>query len=463
MGKVFYRRFEVSGVENVPAEGPLILCGNHVNALVDAVVIQGASPRPIHPIARSGLFRNPVLRPILAFIQAVPIYRRPKDPEAQAAGDNEASFRRCFEYLGEGRVILIFPEGQSHSDPSLRPLKTGAARLALGHRERTGESATVLPVGLTFTAKGRFRGSVLVQFGEPVPFEPVEDEEKEEAVRRYTDAIDRGLKRVTLNVDSWEDLALLRSMQQFFALRRRRDQRTTLARRFRSFQRLIDAHRALRSAWPDRVEGLRLRLQKFHQLCSRYGVRDYQLGLRYTPGVVARFVVRTLLFVLLVVPPALCGLLGSALPYLATRAASRRFARGRDQYDTAGMMFGLLFFGLFWGAQTAFVAWRWGAWPAAALYGLSLPLTAAVALKVGYERHRIREEIRVFLLFMRRRELQGYLRERRADLEAELARMARLAKEAKGRMAAGMARTQIQGRGGQGEAAPGQSWSRRRR
>lgn len=431
----FYGRLEVDGLERLPARGPVILCANHVNALADAVVAQAAVPRPIHPIARSGLFRNPVLRPILHMIQAVPVARR--HPGRDARSDNERAFARCFEYLDEGRVLLIFPEGQSHSDPSLRPLKTGAARLALGHLEATGEAPTVLPLGLTFTQKGRFRAHVLVQVGTPVPVvDPEEIEapaEPDDPARRLTDRILRGLEDVTLNVDSWEDLALLKLMQQFFALRAGPRERLSLARRFRSFRRLIEAHRALRATWPERVEELRSKLRRFQELCERYGVRDYQLETRYTPWIVARFLLRTLTFVVLVLPPALWGLLHSALPYLATRWTSARAARGRDQYDSAGMLFGLFFFSLFWGLQVAAVAWRWGTLPAG-LYAASLPLTALVALKVTNERRRIQEEIRVFLLFIRRRELRTFLRAKRQELEVELAHMARLARRAKERL-----------------------------
>ncbi|MDH3900491.1 MAG: 1-acyl-sn-glycerol-3-phosphate acyltransferase, partial [Gammaproteobacteria bacterium] len=82
--RVFYRRFEVSGQASIPADTGLILCANHVNALVDAVVMQAASDRLVRPLARSGLFSNPVLRPLLRLIGAVPVYRR-QDPGSDTA------------------------------------------------------------------------------------------------------------------------------------------------------------------------------------------------------------------------------------------------------------------------------------------------------------------------------------------------------------------------------------------
>ena len=431
MAAIFYRRREFAGLENLPASGPVVLCANHVNALVDGVVVQASCPRPIHPLARSGLFRNPLLRPLLKGIQAIPIYRRrPGQDKASAA--NEDSFRRCYEYLGEGRVILIFPEGQSHSDPMLRPLKTGAARMALGLHELRGVLPSVVPVGLTFPDKGRFRGELLVQYGLPVPLAVQPGEAPEETIRRFTSAIEEGLASVTLNVDSWEDLELMRLLQRFFLLRdsRREDAppSKSLSARFRSLHQLAETHRWLRLRHPDPVRLLREKLRRFERLCRRYGVRDYHLQLRYDPRLVTRFVVRSQAFVLFVFPLALWGVANSALPYLATRAMTRATARGRDQYDSAGMIFGLLFFLAFWGAQTLAVWWRWGL-PGAFAYGLSLPVTGAVALLVGKERKRILDEVRIFVLFLRKRGLREYLKVRRQELEVEVASLARLARQ----------------------------------
>lgn len=439
--RIFYRRFEIAGLEHLPGRGPVILCANHVNALVDALVIQAASPRPIHPIARSGLFRNPLLRPILAIIQAVPIYRKPPAGR-EVAGSNDDSFERCFDYLAEGRVILIFPEGQSHSDPSLRQLKTGAARLALGHRERQGALPRVLPVGLTFSRKGRFRGNVLVELGAPVVFTPRPEESFERQVRRCTEEIELGLERVTVNADSWEDVALLDLLQRFFTLRatslREKGARgkVALAEKYHSLRRLIDAHRALRAVRPAEVEQLRLRLRRFDKLRRRFGVKDYQLHLEYGFGNILLFIGRTLLWGLLIFPLALCGLVFSGLPYLATHFLAAAVARGRDQLDTASILIGFFLYPLTWAGESAVVDFYFG-WKVALTFALLLPPTAGLALKLGHERKRILEEIRVFWMFSRRRELQTWLREQRAELEVELARVARLAREAKERLASG--------------------------
>jgi 1-acyl-sn-glycerol-3-phosphate acyltransferase len=424
-----YRRCEVHGIESVPLRGPVLLCANHPSALADAVVLQAVLPRALHPLARSGLFRNPLLRPLLALIGAVPVYRRQDDPTQ--AGRNVDVFERCYELLGAGGAILIFPEGETHADSRLRPFRTGAARIALGALERNGEAPCVLPVGLNFSELGRFRGSVLVNVGTPLEVRPLPGETPDAAVTRLTDALREALQQVTLNLDSWQDLHLLRRIERFFVLRRGFARQRRLSQRFRSLRRLAETHRRLRQDYPEQVAHVQLLLEQFERLCRRVGVRDYQVRLRYSPALVARFVLRSLLTVAVILPLGLWGAINSALPGWLTGALTPRVSRGLYQYDTARIGMSLGIFGAFWGAQSALVyAWL-GAGPAA-LYAAALVPTAAIALYVARERQRLLDNVRVFFLFMRQRRLREFLVERRSHLEYELARLAQLAKRTPG-------------------------------
>jgi len=110
--RIFYRCFEVSGAASIPADSGLILCANHVNALVDAVVMQAATVRLVRPLARSGLFSNPLLRPLLHLIGAAPVYRR-QDPDSNTAVLRPIS--------GETGIIT----GNSSSDPWFSPVIPG--------------------------------------------------------------------------------------------------------------------------------------------------------------------------------------------------------------------------------------------------------------------------------------------------------------------------------------------------
>jgi 1-acyl-sn-glycerol-3-phosphate acyltransferase len=109
--KVFYRRFEVVGLDAIPENTGLILCANHINALADVVILQASTDKDIRPLARSGLFDNPFLKPILDMIGAIPIYRQ--GDEGSNVVNNKNTFSRCYEILAANETLIIFPEGQS--------------------------------------------------------------------------------------------------------------------------------------------------------------------------------------------------------------------------------------------------------------------------------------------------------------------------------------------------------------
>src|SRR5205814_1234426 len=131
--RVFYRRIEATGLENVPESGPVLFVANHANGLVDPILVLALVSRPITFVAKSTLWKVPLLGSLLDALGAVPVVRRADaSPETAAGADrNDASLHRLAEALDAGGAVLIFPEGRSHSDPFLSPIRTGAARVLL--------------------------------------------------------------------------------------------------------------------------------------------------------------------------------------------------------------------------------------------------------------------------------------------------------------------------------------------
>jgi glycerol-3-phosphate O-acyltransferase / dihydroxyacetone phosphate acyltransferase len=426
--RVFYRRVELVHRERLPAGGPAILCANHLNALADPIILQSLVPFPLHPLARSGLFRNPLLWPLLWLARAIPVYRRHAGAEADPAR-NDATFRRATEVLARDGAILIFPEGESHSDPRLKPLKTGAARIALAAQRERGIETPLVPLSLVFTRRGRFRSSVLVQVGEPIRLRGRLDAgDPAAAIRELTAAVEAGLRAITFNVDSWADLDFLNRLDRFYRLRRgRRPQQRRLSRRFRALQRMVAVHRGLREVAPARVEAVRRRLRRFESLCELLGARGYDLEVERRPGRFLLHLLAILTPALLALPVAAVGLVTSGPPFFLTRWMGPRLARRADQYDTSKILLGLVLFALWWGAQVVFV-WQRAGWPWALAWLALLGPMAAVAWGLARSRRRIAEELRAFVVLRSRRDAREYLQRRREELEVAIAQLARLAK-----------------------------------
>ncbi len=422
---LFYRQFEISGLANLPNDRGVILCANHVNALADPVIVQAATSKVIHPLARSGLFANPLLKPWLRLMGAVPIYR-PGDQEGNVA-NNKDSFVRCYELLAKQGTLIIFPEGQSHSDSHLHHLKSGAARLTLGALEANGFAPEVIPVGLNFSRKGRFRGDVLVNFGGPIDLNLADDLSPRQTVLEVNKRIAQGLQAVTVNADSWDDIDLVRRLERFFAMRQGRVRKRSLAQRFSALQRLIEGQKLLREHEPKKVRAVINKLHAYERLIRRFGIKDYHLTLNYKPWFVLAQSVRMLLLILLGLPLLGFAMIHSGLPYGLTRHLATRLAKGEDQYDTAKILVGSLLFAIFWGVQLALVYHWYGAkWML--IYAALVVISSVVALKMYDQLGHIREDIRVFFMLVRKNELKQHLLEKRRDIEVKLAQLVRIAK-----------------------------------
>src|SRR5437667_6722320 len=190
--RVYFRRIEVVGLDNVPRDAPVIFVLNHPNALVDPVFLLCLAPRRVSFVAKATLFRMPIISYFVRALDSLPAYRR--QDEGQDVSRNLETFAAARRLLARGGTIGICPEGVSHNEPRLKALKTGAARIALG-AVSSGEALDlqIVPVGLYYTEKTMFRSSALVHFGEPLPVARVALEPDgtppRDAVRELSDRI----------------------------------------------------------------------------------------------------------------------------------------------------------------------------------------------------------------------------------------------------------------------------------
>ena len=160
----WFRSVEVSALERMPAHGPVLVVANHGGGFVDPALLTSVLPRMPRYLAMASLWRYVVTRPFLALAGAIPVYRA----QDGATGGNLDMFAECHRVLRHGGVIAIFPEGRASDSPHLLPVKTGAARIALGARASGVGGITILPVGLIYEDKASARSRAYVRLGAPI-------------------------------------------------------------------------------------------------------------------------------------------------------------------------------------------------------------------------------------------------------------------------------------------------------
>lgn len=171
--KVFFRA-EIAGAENIPDEGAVILCSNHIS-LLDPPFVGCYLQRKVNFMAKEELFRVPGFGWIIRQLGAFPVKR---------GGVSKESIKLALTHLRDGDMLAIFPEGSRRNAGGMG--KKGAASLAL----KSG--ATVVPAAVVGEYKLFRRTSVI--YGKPVDlteFASGNSEALEAATEKIMDTIRR--------------------------------------------------------------------------------------------------------------------------------------------------------------------------------------------------------------------------------------------------------------------------------
>ncbi len=209
--RCYYREIEVTDAKYIAGQGSVLICANHPNSLLDPIVVGTAAQRPVRFFAKAPLFQKPILGPVMKALGMIPAYRGMDD--SRQVRRNLESLDRGIEALQEGSAVGIFPEGKSHDDVGVEMVRSGAARMALRAFTQGATDLQVVPLGLNYERKERFRTVVWVRVGEPILMQDwyaqhhVEGESDRQTLRRFTHELQTRLQHVTIHLEDqqWQE------------------------------------------------------------------------------------------------------------------------------------------------------------------------------------------------------------------------------------------------------------------
>jgi glycerol-3-phosphate O-acyltransferase/dihydroxyacetone phosphate acyltransferase len=418
----FYRDVEVVGIEQLPVTGPVLLASNHPNALVDALVITCTLRRPVTLTAKATLLENPITRGLLRLAGVVPLRRTADDAaRADSAGEvdparNAGAFTAVLDVLEAGGVVLLFPEGKSHSDPNLAPLKTGLARIALmAQAQRSIGTLPIVPIGLTFERKWDPRSRVVMSIGTPILLGRDVPNAHDDATA-LTGRIDAGLRGVTLNFRTHDDASEVLSVStllaevfdEFRPLQAPDPPLSESVRLARRISTIAERVPRIDPALARRIDRFRARITAFDATIRAHAIaaNDVQMSTKVGRG--AWFVARETLIAAVVGPLAVWGRVNHWLPLRLARSLALRRSRTPDEPATNTIVAALVLVLGFYAAQTALVTWTLG-WMIGAVYAASLPPSATWDFRYADRRRRTTARVRTYLRFRREPVLQQQL------------------------------------------------------
>ena len=372
----FFRRIDVVGEENIPSDGPVIFAGNHPNALMDGWLLTARCGRwPLHFMANAKLWKYRLLGKMLNASGAVPVYRK---EEHDGDVDNSEAFDKLYEVIEAGNCMGIFPEGVSHTESQLSKLKTGTARIALSVAARRNIAVTIIPCGLNYIHRHRFRSQVLIEFGEPILIDDAwlakfSDDERE-TVRQLTDYLAESLTAVTLNAPDWSTLRFIQTARRLYkpaTAHLSPGEYIELNRRF------VDTYIS-NSKEPEMIE-FRNDVDDYQSRLDTLGLKDYQLRKKVSVAKAFRRLLLRTISLMLLLPVAIPGVLLHLPVGWVAAVVGERFSYEQDDIATLKVFAAIALLPMIYIVAAFLIGNYFGTvWAIIAVVGLSISFSASI-------------------------------------------------------------------------------------
>lgn len=360
---VYFRSVQSIGAVPAATVGGRVFVANHHNALVDPILILTDAPCAISPVAKSTLWKIPGFRWLLDIAGAVPIVRRQDAPD-KSADSNDDAFAKIAQHLARGGNILIFPEGISHAEPSLAPLRSGAARMLLAaHALAPAAELSFQAVALEFDERDIFRSRTALLWGPPrlladvandaaVPLDATKDATREATAATVTAQMAQDLRGLIIESASREDRLLIGRVAQLVTNATLENASATSLGDELAIARTVAAvGQQVQTSSPAHIDAVRVAVEAYFAALGTAELRDIDVA---QPD--RRRPLGELLRLGISAPLALVGLLLYALPYPLPRLIARR-ADDADMVSTLKLGVALLMYPLYASLLVALALW----------------------------------------------------------------------------------------------------------
>ena len=353
--KVYFRKQHISGLENIPKEGPFIIVANHPSSFLDPISIAVIINKKINFLAKATLFKNRVAAIILKNLNLIPIYRAQDNPKKLK--ENNAVFKACYKKLGNKGVIMIFPEGTSENERRLRPIKTGAARIALGTAKENNYrlNIKILPVGLNYTNSSKFRSELSIEFGKVIDTDNYvhsfkNDETK--TTRDLTTNIENRIKQLIINIEKQEHDELVQKIETIYKTELTPNSNLPID----ISQEIVSEIHYYQKENPFFFNTIKYKIDNYFEKLNQAKISDKKIGLNTKKQSLLTITLISVFKLILGLPIWLIGFTHSFIPYNLTKIIALKITKDQAFYGALLMSIGAFLF-IFFYSLSVMGAW----------------------------------------------------------------------------------------------------------
>ena len=343
--RLYYREIKVKEKSTLNQNGPMIIVANHPNTLIDAWIIAYNIKKPVYYLTKGTFFNNPIKRWLLQQLYMIPINRT---IDSKTSGvDNRNSFEACYEVLENSGTLVIFPEGNSMMENTLRDLKTGAARIALETQKR-GKINTPLkicPVGFFYSKGHRFRSAVFANVGETFTIEEFQSsylEAPSETAKNLTNSIKDSLGNLIVGTEHQDQERLIERI--LLALQTFKKTKSIEIKQ-REYKIVKERIQELQMNDPSFLLEIESNLLKLEWAIEQLNIHPKAIIEVKNDSFWLRFFIRPL-FIVLGFPLFLFGTLNNIAPFKTTQFLMPQLVSTREYYAPVAILLGIILYPL---------------------------------------------------------------------------------------------------------------------
>lgn len=417
--RVFFRSITIKNKEAIPATGPVIILANHPSTFMDPIVIASTLNREVYFLGKGELFRGSIAKWLLPKLNIIPVYRKQDDPTQMSK--NAETFKKCFEHLENGGAILIFPEGVSITERKLKPIKTGAARIALGAEARNnfGLGVKVVTIGLNYGDPHKFNRDLFINIENPIDATSYKEKYLQNdfaAAEELTENIRIQLESLVISIQDSRKDELVKDIETLYKydLKKARglsgDQ---VVAEFEITQNIVKAVDHYSDIDPVFVEGMHSRIKNYLSNLEELNLHDEDISRNKNNGSFLGTNLNALFFLIIGFPIYVYGLINNFIPFEIPGLLADKISKSKDFRGAIGMVLGMFTFLIFGSVQIFLIHHFFHNTILTVIYAISLPLSGFFTYYYWHTFDKIKAKWLLVSLFFRRSTLiAGLIAER---------------------------------------------------